>query len=113
MIYGVVFCFRCAGLVFRFCSGSVWSTGIPAGLELDGGLSFSALKPAENGDGTVLRLVNLSDESRSATVRLPVPLRVAECTLAECKTVQIAEECRVFTVQLPPWKIGSWLLQPC
>jgi hypothetical protein len=100
-------------LVYTLSTGSVRSAGIPPGLELDGGLSFSALKPAENGDGAVLRLVNLSDESRSATVRLPVPLRVAECTLAECKTVQIAEECRVFTVQLPPWKIGSWLLQPC
>ncbi len=112
-LYRALLCLRTPPLVYTLSTGSVRSAGIPPGLELDGGLSFSALKPAENGDGTVLRLVNLSDESRGATVRLPVPLRVAECTLAECKTVQIAEKCRVFTVQLPPWKIGSWLLQPC
>ena len=100
---------RAAPTVYTLCTGAIRNRSIQESLlSLEGPLSFSALKPAEDGDGAILRLVNLSGAPARATVRLSVPHRITACNLAEEPSCAPTDRTASFRPELPPWTIGSW-----
>ena len=101
---------RTQPIAYTLCSAAVRAENPhTALLSLEGALSFSALKPAEDGSGNIiLRLVNLSGEPGRAAIRLSAPHRITECTMAETPGALIAEQSSLFSVELPPWKTGTF-----
>ena len=100
---------RAAPQVYTLCTGAIQNGNAQESLlSLEGSLSFSALKPAEDGDGAILRLVNLSGEPAQATVRLSAPHRITACNLAEEPSCAPTDRTASFRPELPPWTIGSW-----
>ena len=101
---------RTIPVVYTLASETIREIPEQPGLELSGGLTFSALKPAENMDNTaVLRLVNLSEKTEQASVRLPRTTGIRTCNPAE-EPGTAAEQTQEFKTELAPGKIGSFLL---
>ena len=76
-------------------------------------ICFSTLKPAEDENGAILRLYNLSDKPACGKLRLPPQTKcVYQATLSENNT----EEMKIWTrqddpfidIQLAPWQIGTY-----
>ncbi len=76
------------------------------------GAAFSALKPAEDGEGVILRLFNPGGQAVAGTVRLDRALaRAATVTLAEVAEDDLGSGAGV-TVELAPKRIGTFRLVP-
>ena len=98
-------------VVYTLASETICGIVDQPGIEVTGGLSFSALKPAEgNSSAAVLRLVNLSETTEQAVIRFPCSTEVRICNLAEDPGRSIADQAREFKPELAPGKIGSFLL---
>lgn len=95
---------------YTLSSDAIKAENRPGVLSLEGGLSFSALKPAEKSTGFVLRLVNLSDQTQQSAIHFSAPARIAECSLGEVEQTLIAEKSDRVSIELSPWRIGSYLL---
>ncbi len=83
---------------------------------IDGGLNFSALKPAADREpgSVVLRLVNLSPEPRQGSVTMAKKLRQAEfCRLDETqlKTAAPVNDGHTVPVEASPWEIVTLRLR--
>ena len=96
------------------------------GVEVDGACR-SAWKPADDGDGWIVRVANPTPASREATVRLPVAGRVEPVRLDETPVVgsddpetgvadvgagQELAARAPFQVTLPPGGLASWRIRP-
>ena len=102
---------RTAPVVYTLASETIHEIAEHPGLELSGGLTFSALKPADHADrAALLRLVNLSEKTEQAFVRLSRTACIRNCDLAEEPGSVIAEKTEECRMELPPGKIGSFLL---
>ena len=104
---------RTAPVVYTLASETIHEITEQPGLELSGGLTFSALKPAEHADSAaLLRLINLSGKTEQAFVRLSRTAGIRSCDLAENPGPVIAGKTQECRLELPPEKIGSFLLFP-
>ena len=73
---------------------------------LHGNVVLSALKPAVDGNGTIIRLFNPSDRDETAVLTLAEPVVSAHlCDLAECETSLLCESSRTLEVYVPPQKV--------
>ncbi len=82
-------------------------------LEGDESICFSTLKPAEDEDGSVLRLYNLSDQTACGKLRLPAQVKsVWKATLSEDAfeelTLTRTENDSCVSIELEPWKIATY-----
>jgi len=82
-------------------------------LEGDESICFSTLKPAEDEDGSVLRLYNLSDQTACGKLRLPAQVKsVWKATLSEDAfeelTLTRTENDSCISIELEPWKIATY-----
>ena len=81
------------------------------------GLVLSALKPAQDGDGLVLRLQNPGDEASEARIELGFPVREAHaCRLdeqvdADAGPVALESAGRVLRVSVPARSLCSLRLR--
>lgn len=77
----------------------------PAYFEMTGGGAYSILKPAECGDGAVVRFFGL-DEKTAATLKFSKPAAHAElCDLKEDAVRELDIEDGAVTVDASPWEI--------
>ncbi len=79
----------------------------------DEAICFSTLKPAENENGAVLRLYNLSDKQACGKLRLPVSTKsIFEAMLSEDDVTQLKirneQSDSYVDIRLAPWQIGTY-----
>ena len=73
---------------------------------LYGNAVLSALKPAADGDGTIIRLFNPGDRDETAVLTLAEPVVSAHlCDLAERETNHLCEASRKLEILVPPQKV--------
>ncbi|MBO7742442.1 MAG: hypothetical protein J6S21_07800 [Victivallales bacterium] len=100
----------CAMISATWPAALVKNTGDDSFLRLEGDLTFSALKPAEDGTpgAVVLRVVNLSDSEAQGTITTGRPFRKAcLCTLAEGDEQTLASDDTRLVVSCAPWQIRT------
>ena len=84
-------------------------------LTLDGhGLVLSALKPAEDGDGMIVRILNPTNEAVEATARFAMDLeRATAARLDEQPSDDlVVRDGRVVRTSVPPHALRSWRVVP-
>ena len=80
-------------------AGGEWGT-------LHGNAVLSALKPADDGDGTVLRVFNPGDRDEMAVLTLAEPVASAHlCDLAEREISLLGENAGKLEIKVPPRKV--------
>ena len=80
-------------------------------MQISGGLSYSALKPAQDlkEKTVILRLVNLSDEPQQSTVELASEAEITPVNLAE-EVIGGTVKKQKFTVDAAPWQIQTVMI---
>ena len=73
---------------------------------LCGNAVVSALKPADDGDGTVIRVFNPGDRDETAVLTLETPAASAHlCDLAEREISLLCKNARKLEIKVPPQKV--------
>jgi len=76
-----------------------------------GNVYVSVIKPAENEDGVVLRLVNYSDKPSDSKVACPSALTKAwECSMLEKRERELSFDGGLLCCELKPWEIKTVIL---
>ena len=78
-------------------------------IQIKGGLSYSALKPAQNlqENTVILRVVNLSGTIQQSTVELCAEAEITPVNLAE-ESIGSAVKAKEFTIEATPWQIKTY-----
>ena len=73
---------------------------------------FSTLKVAEDGQGIVMRVFNMSDTAETATLTFDrAPQEAALVNLEECHPVPLSVEDKSVAVEMPAWAIRTVYLK--
>ena len=80
---------------------------------IDGDLSYSALKPAQNLNKktAILRLVNLSGKAGKSTVKLAAKAKITPVNLAEEACGGVIAEADSFIAEATPWQVVTYKLE--
>ena len=69
----------------------------------------TAIKQAQDGDGFVVRVVQMTGEAEETTLRFGYPLAAAwESNLVEDKGAEVKVDGQRLKVKLEPWGIQTW-----